>query len=72
MSDKVLYGYASRLSIAKNFYDSTRNQNDSLKKEAIFLEKKLEKLTREKELAESIEKKAIDQYTNTYYSKKNG
>lgn len=72
MSDKVLYEFKSRLSIAKNCYDSAKNQNDALKKEAIFLETKLENLKKQKEIAENIEKKAMDQYTNTYYSRKNG
>ncbi len=72
MSDKVLYEFSSRISIVKNLFESTKLQNDALKREAILLEKKLGKLTKERELIENVEKKTIDQYTQTFYSKKNG
>lgn len=39
MNDKLLYEFASKLSRAKNQYESSKKQCDSLKQEALKLEK---------------------------------
>lgn len=84
MTDKLLYEFASKLNKNKFNYESTKNQCNNLKKEAINLEKvifiwnfnqfhkHLEKLNKEKDNAQTLEKKVHSQYKSTFKSNLNG